>query len=86
MENATYYEENEEGDRAFPKADKEGHYHVVGRMEVASPRQVKGLVRNCTPIFEKMKHNKKVILSPSVRYFRITCCDNREHCINGAAT
>jgi hypothetical protein len=39
-------------------------------------------VRNCAPIFEKIKHNKKVILFPSVRYFRITCCDNREHCIN----
>jgi hypothetical protein len=53
---------------------------VVGRVEVASPRQVK--VRNCGPIFEKIKHNKKLILSPSVRYFRETCCENKEHCIN----
>jgi hypothetical protein len=41
MDNATFYEENEEGNRAFPKADKEGHYyHVVGRVEVTSLRQV----------------------------------------------
>jgi hypothetical protein len=77
-----HYEENEEGDRAFPKADKHGHYHVVGRVEVASPRQVKGLIRNCAPIFEKLQHNKKVILSPTVRYFRASCCDSRDHCIN----
>jgi hypothetical protein len=82
MDNATFYEENEEGDRAFPKADKDGHYHVVGRVEVASLMQVKGLVRNCAPIFEKIKYNKNVILSPSVRHFMFTCCDSREHCIN----
>jgi hypothetical protein len=70
--NGTYYEENEEGDRSFPKPDKEGHYHVVGRVEISSPRQVKGLLRNCGPIFEKLRGNNKVILSPSVRYYRET--------------
>jgi hypothetical protein len=82
MDNATFYEENEEGDRAFPKPDKEGHYHVAGRVEVASPRQVKGMMRNCAPIYDKIKINKKVILSPPVRYFKDTCCNNREHCTN----
>ncbi len=56
--------------------------HVVGRVELASPRQVKGLLRNCGPILEKLRGNKKVILSLTVRYFRETCCDVREHCIN----
>jgi hypothetical protein len=55
---------------------------VVGRVELASPRQVKGLLRNCGPIFEKLIGNKKVILSPTVRYFRETCCEIREHCTN----
>jgi hypothetical protein len=64
MVNAIFNEENEEGDRAFRKADKEGHYHVAGWVEVASPRQVKGLMRNCAPIYDKIKNNKKVILSP----------------------
>jgi hypothetical protein len=82
MDNGTFYEENEEGDRSFPKPDEDGHYHVVGRVELASPRQVKGLLRNSGPILEKLRGNKKVILSPTVRYFRETCCDAREHCTN----
>jgi hypothetical protein len=70
LDNCTFYEENEEGDRSFPKPDTDGHYHVDGRVEVASPRQIKGLLKNCAPIFEKLRRNKKVILSPTVRYFR----------------
>jgi hypothetical protein len=68
--------------RSFPKLDKEGHYHVVCRVEIASPRQVKRLLPNCGPIFERRRGNKKVILSKSVRYYRETCCENREHCTN----
>jgi hypothetical protein len=82
LDNCTFYEENEEGDRSFPKPDKDGHYHVDGRVEVASPRQVKGLMRNCAPIFEKLRRNKKMLLSPTVRYFREVCCDKTEHCTN----
>ncbi len=37
---------------------------MVGRVEVASLRQVKGLMRNCAPIYAKLKFNNKVILSP----------------------
>jgi hypothetical protein len=82
LDNCTFYEENEEGDRSFPKPDKDGHYHVDGRVEVASPRQVKGLMKNCAPIFEKLRRNKKMLLSPTVRYFREVCCDKTEHCTN----
>jgi hypothetical protein len=82
LDNSTFYEENEDGDRAFPKADSDGRYHVVGRVEVASPRQVKSLVRNCGPILERIRLNKKLLLSPTVRYFRETCCECREHCTN----
>ncbi len=49
LDNCTFCEENEEGDRSFPKPDKDGHYHVDGRVEVASPRQIKGLMKNCAP-------------------------------------
>jgi hypothetical protein len=44
LDNCTFYEENEDGDRSFPKADADGHYHVAGRVEVASPRQIKGFM------------------------------------------
>ncbi len=30
MDNATFYAEDEDGDRALPKPDKENKYHVVG--------------------------------------------------------
>ncbi len=86
LDNCTFYEENEEGDRSFPRADKEGHYLVIRRVEVARPRQIKGLMKNCAPIFEKLRRNKKVIFSPTVRCFRETCCDKADHCTNVGQT
>ncbi len=77
LDNEVFYEENEDGDRALPKADSDGTYHVRGRVEVASPKQVKNLVHNCGPILEKGRENKTVILSPGVRYFRCSCCEER---------
>jgi hypothetical protein len=37
---------------------------------------------NCVPIWEVVGDRKKAVLSPLVRYFRCTCCEAREHCVN----
>jgi hypothetical protein len=52
MDNATFYAEDEDGDRALPKPDKDNKYHVVGKVEVATKKQGRGLVHNCEPILE----------------------------------
>jgi hypothetical protein len=82
LDNAVFYEENEDGDRMLPKADSDGTYHVKGRVEVASAKQVKNLMHNCGALMKKVKENKKMVLAPGVRYYRCSCCDNLEHCIN----
>jgi len=56
--------------------------HVEGRLEVASPKQAKGLLQNCKPILDLLRGNRKVIMSPLTRYFRAKCCDDEQHCTN----
>jgi hypothetical protein len=34
------------------------------------------------PIIERYAGNKKVFLSPTVRFYRRRCCDKQEHCTN----
>ncbi len=42
LENGTYYEEDEEAAK-----DDKNTYHVEGKLVVAAPRQVVGLLKNC---------------------------------------
>ena len=82
MDNAMFYEEDDDGERTLPSADKEKKYHIEGRLEVASGRHAKGLVANLGPIWEKVGDVRKVLLSPLVRYFRTKCCAELGHCTN----
>jgi hypothetical protein len=82
LDNGIFYEADEDGERSLPSKDKEGKYHVVGKLEVAGGRQAGNLMDNCVPIWEVVGDRKKAVLSPLVRYFRCTCCEAREHCVN----
>jgi hypothetical protein len=82
LDNGIFYEADDDGERSLPSKDKEGKYHVVGKLEVAGGRQAGSLVDNCVPIWEKVGDRRKAVLSPLVRYFRCSCCKNREHCVN----
>jgi hypothetical protein len=82
MDNATFYAEDEDGDRALPKPDKDNKYHVVGKVEVATAKQARGLVHNCEPILVRLKGNKMVLVTPGVRFFREPCCVTVGHCTN----
>ena len=82
MDNGIFYEENEDGGRALPKRGEDGSFHVEGRLEVGTAKQAKGLLRNCMPIIERYAGNKKMFLSPTVRFYRRRCCDKQEHCTN----
>jgi hypothetical protein len=82
MDNATFYAEDEDGDRALPKPDKDNKYHVVGKVEVATKKQGRGLVHNCEPILEQLQENKMVLVTPGVRFFREPCCAITGHCTN----
>jgi hypothetical protein len=82
LDNGVFYSEDEDGDRSLPKADESGTYHIVGKTELATQKQVKGLVANCEPILDKVKDNKKMLVSAGVRYYRESCCVVEGHCAN----
>ncbi len=62
LDNGTYYEEDEEGMRRLPHKDEENVYHVEGKLVVAAPRQVVGLMKNCREVLEEVpdKIQKKI--------------------------
>jgi hypothetical protein len=82
MDNGVFYEEDEDGDRSLPKPDDKGKYHVVGKVEVATQKQAKGLFCNCLMILDRVKGCRKLLMAPGVRYFRKACCGKGGHCIN----
>ncbi len=82
LDNGMYYEADEDGERSLPGKDKVGKYHIVGKVEVASRKQAKMLMENCDPIWELIAEYRKAILSPIVRYFRCSCCEDSSHCVN----
>jgi hypothetical protein len=82
MDNGVFYEEDEDGDRSLPKPDDMGKYHVVGKVEVATQKQAKGLFCNCLMILDRVKGCRKLLMAPAVRYFREACCVKDGICIN----
>ncbi len=69
LDNGVFYSEDEDADRALQKADEGGTYHIVGKTELATQKQVRGLVANCEPILDRVKDNKKMLVSAGVRYY-----------------
>ncbi len=51
-------------------------------MEVATEKQAIGLVCNCDRIFELIRDHRKMLVTPEVRYFRVSCCTVSGHCVN----
>jgi hypothetical protein len=49
LDNGIFYEANEDGERSLPSKDKEGKYHVVGKLEVVGGRQAGNFMDNCVP-------------------------------------
>jgi hypothetical protein len=82
LDNGMYYGEQEDGGRALPKQGEDKKFHVEGRVEVGTKKQAKGLLGHCLPILDRYERNRKVLLSPSVRWYRRRCCDCEEHCTN----
>jgi hypothetical protein len=82
MDNAVFYEEDEDGDRSLPKPDDKKVYHVKGKVELATEKQAKALMANCKPVMDKAEGNRKLVLSPGVRFYRETCCQVESHCVN----
>jgi hypothetical protein len=70
LDNGMYYGEQEDGRRALPKQGEDKKFHVEGRVEVGTRKQAKGLLGHCLPILDRYEKNRKVLLSPSVRWYR----------------
>ncbi len=82
VDNMAYYEEDEEGTRRLPRKDDDNTYHIEGKLVMAAPRQVVGLVKNCRGVLEEVPENRKVLFGRGPRYLRAKCCDVPGHCTN----
>jgi hypothetical protein len=40
------------------------------------------LMENCDPLWDLIGDKRKALLSPIVRYFRCSCCEDSAHCVN----
>ncbi len=58
------------------------YHNVEGKLVVAAPRQMVGMVRNCREVLEEVADNRKVLVGPGPRYLRARCCDKVGHCSN----
>ncbi len=80
LDNSAYYEEDEEWTRRrLPRKDKE---NKEGRLVLAAPRQVVGLVRNCREVLDELTENRKVLVGTGPMYLRTKCGDKVGHCNN----
>jgi hypothetical protein len=66
----------------LPGKDEENVYQVEGKLVVAVPRQVVGLMKNCREVLEEVPDNRKVLMGPGLRYLRNKCCDKQGHMSN----
>jgi hypothetical protein len=51
LDNGIFYEADEMGSAHWKSKDKEGKYHLVGKVEVAGARQQGNLMENCVQIW-----------------------------------
>ncbi len=55
---------------------------MKGKLELAMEKQAKALMVNCKPVMDRVEGNRKLVLSPGVRFYRETCCQVESHCVN----
>ncbi len=51
-------------------------------MELATQKQARGLISNCEPTVDRVKENRKMLVTPGVRFYREPCCEKTAHCAN----
>jgi hypothetical protein len=80
-DNNSFFSVLDDGSKSLPAREKDGIYHVPGRLEVADHAIVKNLVNVSVPLLRAARNCEKIILSPMPRYLK-KCCSNKQHLTN----
>jgi hypothetical protein len=78
---AAYYARDEQG-TLIPSRRLNEEYHVDGELVVAPKELFIKTLRVCAPLLQLHNKVRKVIFSPSPRYWLMTCCHDDEHVSN----
>jgi hypothetical protein len=78
---AAYYTRQVDGS-VIPSRQLNGSFHIDGELVVAPKDFFAKTLKVCLPLLQLHPTVKKIILSPSPRYWLTTCCDDIEHVNN----
>jgi hypothetical protein len=78
---AAYYARQEDGS-LIPARQLDGHYHIDGELVVAPKEMFTRTLKHCTPLLQLHPNIKKIVISPTPRYWILTCCADVEHVNN----
>ncbi len=84
LDNSIFYEADEDGERSLPSKDKEGKYHVVGKLKVTGGKtgwQPHGQLRPHLGGSGGQEESDPVASGVVLQMYS-TCCEAREHCVN----
>jgi hypothetical protein len=83
FDNSCYYSIGTDGSAALPtKSSTDNRYHIIGALGMVDRDTFKQLFSAVVPLLRAGGQNKKVILSPLMRYAIESCCDSAGHCVN----
>jgi hypothetical protein len=83
FDNTSFFSIGTDDTAAMPvKSGKDGKYHIVGALGMVDRDDFKQQFSLAVPLFRAGGFNKKVIISPLMRYAVESCCDSALHCTN----
>jgi hypothetical protein len=81
FDNSVYFSTDATGGRVEPvKID--GRYHIIGDLDCCQRDDFKDLFSSITLLLRAGGNNRKIIMSPLIRYGTRTCCSKPDHLTN----
>jgi len=81
LDNSVYLA-RKDGAATLPVRLQDGHYHVVGQLEMLGSDGVKDILHNILPLLKAGEDHRKVVIAPVQRYVPAPCCEDPGHITN----
>jgi hypothetical protein len=83
FDNTSFYAIGSDGSATLPVRSRvDGKYHIKGALGMVDRDTFKQDFSNAVPLLRAGGLNKKILLSPLIRYAVSNCCDAADHCTN----
>jgi hypothetical protein len=84
LDNNIFFAVKEDGSMVLPAKHKDGKYHIVGELTVASKQQTEHLCKMVVPLLKWAPDVQKVLILPMPRYTSpdLVCCSKEGHITN----